>query len=264
LGSVSPIPDVTGLDEDEAVDVIKEWFLSNFEDPAQSTPRNDGEFQYIWGGPYDARDEIGNAFSESVPEQIIEAAIRAVEAEGIDDWAPHSNRPQPDYDEQPDRGAMFGATPTPPPNPPGTFLTGSIATVSARAELTVRPEPVMITPTPYPDDPASAFIVHGYLQVDRRSEEFRALNTKLDTVLEELRKSNEISGVLREQLVSEIEAGRRILESPRPDRGLVKVLLVHSLRWIIAAAGGGIVGTHADEALSMLMQFLHHVPPIPI
>jgi carbamate kinase len=108
----------------------------------------------------------------------------------------------------------------------------------------------MITPTPYPDDPASAFIVHGYLQVDRRSEEFRALNTKLDTVLEELRKSNEISGVLREQLVSEIEAGRRILESPRPDRGLVKVLLVHSLRWIIAAAGGGIVGTHADEALS--------------
>jgi hypothetical protein len=114
----------------------------------------------------------------------------------------------------------------------------------------------MITPTPYPDDPASAFIVHGYLQVDRRSEEFRALNTKLDTVLEELRKSNEISGVLREQLVSEIEAGRRILESPRPDRGLVKVLLVHSLRWIIAAAGGGIVGTHADEALSMLMQFL--------
>ena len=102
LDTVSPIPDVTGIKEDEAVDVIKDWFLSNFEDPAQSTPRNDGEFLYIWGGPYDARDEIGNAFSGSAPEQIIEAAIRAVEAEGIDDWAPHGNRQQPDYDEQAD------------------------------------------------------------------------------------------------------------------------------------------------------------------
>ena len=105
LDSVSSVPDVTGLDQDEAVDVIKEWFLSNFEDPAQSTPRNDGEFLYIWGGPYDARDEIGDAFSGNVPEQIIEAAISAVEAEGIDDWAPHSNRQQPDYDEQADASA---------------------------------------------------------------------------------------------------------------------------------------------------------------
>jgi hypothetical protein len=104
LDLVSPIPDVAGLDHDEAVEVIKEWFLSNFEDPAQSTPRNDGEFQYIWGGPYDARDEIGDAFSGNAPEEVIEDAITAVEAEGID-WAPHGNRGKPDYDEEADVGA---------------------------------------------------------------------------------------------------------------------------------------------------------------
>jgi hypothetical protein len=105
LDSVTPIPDVSGLDDDEAIEVIKEWFLSNYEDPAQSTPRNDGEFLYIWGGPYDARDEIGNAFSGSVPEQIIEAAVRAIEVEGIDDWAPHSNRQRPEQGELADAGA---------------------------------------------------------------------------------------------------------------------------------------------------------------
>ena len=100
LDQVSPIPDLAGLNHEEAVEVIKEWFLSNFDDPAQSTPRNDGEFLFIAGGPYDACEEISDAFSGNVPEEIIEAAIRAVEDEGIDEWAPHGNRVRPDYDEQ--------------------------------------------------------------------------------------------------------------------------------------------------------------------
>ena len=33
---------------EEAVDLIKEWFDENFEDPSQHTPRDDGEFVYIW------------------------------------------------------------------------------------------------------------------------------------------------------------------------------------------------------------------------
>jgi hypothetical protein len=100
LSQVSPIPDVADLDHAQAVEVIKEWFFSNFEDPTQSTPRVDGEFLYVWGGPYDARDEIGNAFLEYASEQVIEDAIRAVEAEGIYDWAPHGERGQSDHNEQ--------------------------------------------------------------------------------------------------------------------------------------------------------------------
>jgi hypothetical protein len=100
LDAVSPVPDVAGLDDDEAADVIQDWFLSNFDDPVQSMPRIDGEFLYILGGPYDARDEIVNAFSESVPEHVVEAAIRAIEAGGVDDWAPHAGRERPDHEEQ--------------------------------------------------------------------------------------------------------------------------------------------------------------------
>jgi hypothetical protein len=105
LDAVSPVPDVAGLDDDEAADVIQEWFLSNFDDPVQSMPRIDGEFLYILGGPYDARDEIVSAFSESAPEHVVEAAIRAIEARGIDDWAPHASRERPDYDVQADASA---------------------------------------------------------------------------------------------------------------------------------------------------------------
>jgi hypothetical protein len=100
LDPVSPIPDVAGLTHDEAVDVIREWFLSNFEDPTESTPNDDGHFIYLWGGPYDARDEIDSAFNATVSEEIITAAILTVEGEGIDEWAPHENRVRPDYDEQ--------------------------------------------------------------------------------------------------------------------------------------------------------------------
>jgi hypothetical protein len=99
LDAVSPIPNLEGLKDDEAVDVIAEWFFSNFEDPVQGTPRNDGEFQYVWGGPYDARDQIGDAFSDQVSEDVIDAAVRAVEAEGTLEWAPHGKRVQPDFDE---------------------------------------------------------------------------------------------------------------------------------------------------------------------
>jgi hypothetical protein len=88
------------LEIEEAIEVIKEWFLSNFEDPAMETPRDDGEFVYIWGGPYDARDVISDAFGDAASESVIEAAIEAIEAEGVFDWAPHGRRTQPPDDQE--------------------------------------------------------------------------------------------------------------------------------------------------------------------
>jgi hypothetical protein len=69
------------------------WFHSNFEDPTNETPRDNGEFIYIWGGPYDARDELWNEFGSIVPEERIEQVIAEVEASGIQDWAPGPNHP---------------------------------------------------------------------------------------------------------------------------------------------------------------------------
>jgi hypothetical protein len=91
LAPLSPAPDVEGLQIDEAVDLIREWFFANFEDPVEGTPRQDGEYFYIWGGPYDARDVITDVYSGAASEEVIEAAVNSVERYGID-WAPDDNR----------------------------------------------------------------------------------------------------------------------------------------------------------------------------
>ena len=68
------IDDLEGKSLHEA---IKDWFLSNFEDPAHETPYNgkEGGYQWIWGGPYDAREQIENYFGSAVPEEVIDAVV---------------------------------------------------------------------------------------------------------------------------------------------------------------------------------------------
>jgi len=57
-------PDVSAMNHEDAIEAMVSWFFENFEDPAHSTPW-DGGYVYIWGGPYDAADEIYEA--ETVP-----------------------------------------------------------------------------------------------------------------------------------------------------------------------------------------------------
>lgn len=70
------------------------WFARMFEDPANQTPYNseDGGYQYIWGGPYDARDELGDEFGGIVSDDIIEQAASEVENDGVE-WAPGPDHP---------------------------------------------------------------------------------------------------------------------------------------------------------------------------
>lgn len=74
---------------------MRHWFHRNFEDPSNETPRDEGEFVYIWGGPYDAHEELYDEFGTLVPEERIqELADEIVGEDGIYDWAPgtdHSN-----------------------------------------------------------------------------------------------------------------------------------------------------------------------------
>ena len=79
-------------EEDEVdyrVDLLVDWFFSHFEDPAHETPYNgrEGGYQYIHGGPYDAREELENQFPEEL-DQVIELAVSKIEADGIINWAP--------------------------------------------------------------------------------------------------------------------------------------------------------------------------------
>jgi hypothetical protein len=70
------------------------WFFENFEDPINETPW-DGEtktYLYLWGGPYNANDQIWEKFGDFVPEALIAEVVEKIESDGID-WAPRSNSP---------------------------------------------------------------------------------------------------------------------------------------------------------------------------
>lgn len=74
------------LPEDDQREVMETWFRSRYEDPAERTPY-DGGYVWIWGGPYDAEEELRSEFEEVVPEKIIEDLAESLSQE-CSDWAP--------------------------------------------------------------------------------------------------------------------------------------------------------------------------------
>jgi hypothetical protein len=80
----SKIPDLREKSHDEAVELIKEWFFDNFEDPVHNTSWDsaEGGYIYAWGGPYDAREELSEAFGSAVSNEALEEALSEIENEG--------------------------------------------------------------------------------------------------------------------------------------------------------------------------------------
>ena len=102
----SSCPDVRNLDDDAAVETMVEWFQANFEDPAEGTPFDEGEYVFIWGGPYDAREELECAFS-TAPEHVIKMAVERIEEDGWE-WAPAQSRIQPVGEDEPESDDVSG------------------------------------------------------------------------------------------------------------------------------------------------------------
>ncbi len=83
------------LDEDDEeynqdrIDELVEWFKENYDTPENRLPHEskEGGYQWIYGGPCDARQELEDKFSK-VPEEIIEAAVEEIESDGTVDWTP--------------------------------------------------------------------------------------------------------------------------------------------------------------------------------
>lgn len=69
------------------------WFNSMFIDPVHDTPRDEGEYIYIHGGPYEAEDEIYSEFRGLISDKILEKAVEEVGSDGIVEWAPSSIHP---------------------------------------------------------------------------------------------------------------------------------------------------------------------------
>jgi PIN like domain len=79
---------IGSLSREDAIAEIKAWFFSNYEDPAHSCPyeSREGGYQYIWGGPYDAREEIEGEYSDVVSDSIIDEVVSDLESECME-WS---------------------------------------------------------------------------------------------------------------------------------------------------------------------------------
>ncbi len=93
----------------EKRELMLRWFSENFEDPAVRTPYEsaEGGYQWIWGGPYEARDELYSKFGDLVSESLIEEVVEEVEREGLTDWALVSSPDDYDETEPPDEPATL-------------------------------------------------------------------------------------------------------------------------------------------------------------
>lgn len=86
------------MGSDEQITAMRRWFLDNYEDPANQTPYESAEGGYIWvyGGPYDALEELSSEFGHDVPEGVIEELAQEL-SDIMPDWARIAD--YDDYDE---------------------------------------------------------------------------------------------------------------------------------------------------------------------
>ena len=104
--------DVEEMSHENRIRMMVDWFHAHFEDPAHRTPyeSKEGGYQWIWGGPHSADEEIQDEFSDVVDFETMQEAVQQVERDGLFDWAP-KERPgdyDDDYDDDNDTGLASG------------------------------------------------------------------------------------------------------------------------------------------------------------
>jgi len=80
---------IRAAETDVQLDVMRTWFYQNYEDPAEHTPHDssEGGYIWIWGGPYDALEELESEFSGVVPDEVINSLAQELE-DICWQWAP--------------------------------------------------------------------------------------------------------------------------------------------------------------------------------
>lgn len=93
LAEPSAAPSLEGLDHAERVEAMVNWWLENFEDPAEMTPyeSREGGYQWVWGGPHEPDDLLPGYF-DGASEEDLDAAVREISSDGIYEWAPNQSR----------------------------------------------------------------------------------------------------------------------------------------------------------------------------
>lgn len=65
--------DLRLADKETQISVMKTWFFQHYEDPAEHTPyeSREGGYIYIWGGPYEAIEELETEFGNLISKENI-------------------------------------------------------------------------------------------------------------------------------------------------------------------------------------------------
>ena len=105
------VDQVAGMSLDEKVDMMVEWFNHQFEDPQNDTPyvKDHGGYLYLWGGPFDASDQIQAEFSNAVDFDTMMLAVDKVQADGVVEWAPQTGGDFYEHPEDEEDGVAGGA-----------------------------------------------------------------------------------------------------------------------------------------------------------
>jgi hypothetical protein len=76
------------------------WFYGHFEDPVHSCPHDssEGGYQFIYGGPYEADEELQSEFSDIVPYEVIQELAEELTNECAE-WSGDSSVPPDDFTE---------------------------------------------------------------------------------------------------------------------------------------------------------------------
>jgi hypothetical protein len=112
FGSFADFPgysadDLRAMSSKDQVTAMVEWFERQFEDPQNETPYNKelGGYVYLWGGPFDANDQIQEEFSEAVDFDTMMLAVERVQDDGTVEWAPQTGGDFYEYPDEDDRVA---------------------------------------------------------------------------------------------------------------------------------------------------------------
>ncbi|MBO9407646.1 hypothetical protein J7399_09415 [Shimia sp. R9_1] len=81
------------MSEQDLVDSLVQWFHHFYEDPQNETPfdSEEGDFVYIYGGPYNAEEVIRDSFGSFVTDAVIQEVVDQVQRDGTVNWAPSPN-----------------------------------------------------------------------------------------------------------------------------------------------------------------------------
>lgn len=99
-GKKVPLRSLQYISKANQLDVMRKWFYENYEDPANACPyeSREGGYFYIYGGPYEADEELQAMFEGYVKDDYIQELANELQDQCLE-WSGNSNNIADWYDD---------------------------------------------------------------------------------------------------------------------------------------------------------------------